>query len=168
MSTWTIALDDAGIHDPQLRADFTRQRSLVARYKRSAYIAVRLLLPRSLGPHLIAAIAFMHHTDNLLDRGPTVQRVDAYTAWEKEVRQALAAGSSENPVLRSLLHTCARHPCLITHVDDFLATAATDLEFAGFDTELDYQRYLDQYSLPAFMMVASLLAPDAGTCQSDQ
>ncbi|MGW5116429.1 phytoene/squalene synthase family protein [Streptomyces noursei] len=161
MSTWTTALDDAGIHDPQLRADFTRQRSLVARYRRPAYIAVRLLLPRSLGPHLIAAIAFMHHTDNLLDHGPTAQRVAAYTAWEKEVRQALATGSSEHPVIRPLLHTSARHPDLLGHVEDFLATAITDLEFTGFATELDYQHYLDQYSLPAFMLVASLLAPDA-------
>jgi len=41
MSMWTTRLDAAGIHDPQLREDFTRQRSLVARYKRAAYIADR-------------------------------------------------------------------------------------------------------------------------------
>ena len=70
MGMWANRLDAAGIHDPQLRDDFTRQRSLVARYKRAAYLAVLLLLPRPLAPHMIAATAFMHHTDNLLDHGP--------------------------------------------------------------------------------------------------
>ncbi|MFI2187400.1 squalene/phytoene synthase family protein [Streptomyces sioyaensis] len=159
MSMWTTRLDAAGIHDPQLREDFTRQRSLVARYKRAAYIAVLLLLPRPLAPHLIAATAFMHHTDNLLDHGPLPQRAAAYTAWEKEVNEAIATGASDHPVIRPLLHTGACHPRFLGHVEDFLRTAATDLEFTGFATESDYQRYLDAYSLPAFMLVAGLLVP---------
>ncbi|WP_329149395.1 MULTISPECIES: squalene/phytoene synthase family protein [unclassified Streptomyces] len=159
MSMWATRLDAAGIHDPQLRDDFTQQRSLVARYKRAAYLAVLLLLPRPLAPHMIAATAFMHHTDNLLDHGPLPQRAAACTAWENEVNQALATGVSDHPVIRPLLHTGARHPRLLGHVQDFLRTAATDLEFTGFATESDYQRYLDHYSLPAFMLVACLLAP---------
>lgn len=158
-SMWTTRLDAAGIHDPQLRDDFTRQRSLVARYKPAAYLAVLLLLPRPLAPHMIAATAFMHHTDNLLDHGPLPERAAAYTAWEKEVRQALVTGVSDHPVIRPLLHTGARHPRLLGHVREFLDTAATDLEFTGFATESDYQRYLDHYSLPAFLLVACLLAP---------
>ncbi|MFI9076148.1 squalene/phytoene synthase family protein [Streptomyces sioyaensis] len=159
MSMWTTRLDAAGIHDPQLREDFTRQRSRVARYKRAAYIAVLLLLPRPLAPHLIAATAFMHHTDNLLDHGPLPQRAAAYTAWEKEVNEAIATGASDHPLIRPLLHTGACHPRFLGHVRDFLRTASTDLEFTGFATESDYQRYLDAYSLPAFMLVAGLLAP---------
>ncbi|MFD5733779.1 squalene/phytoene synthase family protein [Streptomyces sioyaensis] len=159
MSMWTTRLDAAGIHDPQLREDFTRQRSLVARYKRAAYIAVLLLLPRPLAPHLIAATAFMHHTDNLLDHGPLPQRAAAYTAWEKEVNEAIATGASDHPLIRPLLHTGACHPRFLGHVRDFLRTASTDLEFTGFATESDYQRYLDAYSLPAFMLVAGLLVP---------
>ncbi|MFJ9409215.1 squalene/phytoene synthase family protein [Streptomyces sp. NPDC101393] len=159
MSMWTTRLDAAGIHDPQLRDDFTRQRALVARYKRAAYTAVLLLLPRPLAPHLIAAIAFMHHTDNLLDHGPPAERAAAYAAWEQEATQALATGSSDHPVLRPLLHAGSRHPRLLGHAGDFLRTAVTDLEFTGFVTESDYQRYLDRYSLPAFLLVACLLVP---------
>ncbi|WP_432097027.1 squalene/phytoene synthase family protein [Streptomyces sp. bgisy100] len=159
MSMWTTRLDAAGIHDPQLRDDFTRQRSSVARYKRAAYTAALLLLPRPLAPHLIAVVAFMHHTDNLLDHGPLPQRAAAYAAWEQEVGRALAAGSSDHPVLRPILHTGARHPQLLDRVADFLRTAVTDLEFKGFATESEYQRYVDQYSLPAFMLVACLLVP---------
>ncbi|WP_043267757.1 squalene/phytoene synthase family protein [Streptomyces sp. CT34] len=159
MSTWTTMLDAAGVHDPQLREDFTRQRSLVARYRRASYVAVRLLLPRPLVPHVIAAVAFMHHTDNLLDHGPVAERRDAYTAWEEAVRKALASGTADHPVIRPLLHACAHHPQLPCHVADFLSTAPTDLEFTGFTTESDYQRYLDDYSLPAFLLVACLLTP---------
>lgn len=159
MSMWTTRLDAAGIQDPQLRDDFTQQRSLVARYKRAAYTAVLLLLPPPLAPHMIAATAFMHHTDNLLDHGPLRQRAAAYAAWEEEVTQALATGTSDHPVLRPLLHTGARHPRLLGHIKDFLRTAATDLEFTGFATESDYQHYLDRYSLPAFMLIACLLVP---------
>ncbi|QHC24517.1 phytoene/squalene synthase family protein [Streptomyces sp. GS7] len=159
MSTWTTMLDAAGVQDPQLRDDFTQQRSLVARYRRASYVAVRLLLPRPLVPHVIAAVAFMHHTDNLLDHGPAAERRDAYTAWEESVRKALATGTGDHPVIRPLLHTAAQHPQLTGHVEDFLAAATTDLEFTGFATESDYQRYLDEYSLPAFLMVACLLAP---------
>ncbi|WP_433857148.1 squalene/phytoene synthase family protein [Streptomyces kronopolitis] len=156
---WATRLDAAGIHDPRLRDDFTRQRARVARYKPAAYLAVLLLLPRPLAPHVIAATAFMHHTDNLLDHGPLPERAAAYAAWEKEVHQALATGVSDHPVIRPLLHTGTRHPRLLGHVRDFLNTAVTDLEFTGFATESDYQRYLDDYSLPAFLLVACLLAP---------
>ncbi|MFJ4528409.1 squalene/phytoene synthase family protein [Streptomyces sp. SID8375] len=159
MSIWTSRLDAAGIHDPRMRDDFTRQRAVVARYKRAAYAAVLLLLPRPLAPHVIAAVAFMHHTDNLLDQGPLPQRAAAYAAWEKEVNQALATGTSDHPVIRPLLHTGACHPRLLVHAKDFLRTATTELEFTGFATESDYQRYLDEYSLPAFLLVAGLLVP---------
>ncbi|WP_189302909.1 phytoene/squalene synthase family protein [Streptomyces albospinus] len=159
MSTWTTTLDAAGIQDPQLREDFTRQRSLVARYRRASYVAVRLLLPRPLVPHVIAAVAFMHHTDNLLDHGPAAERRDAYTAWEEAVRNALVTGTSDHPVIRPLLHACTHHSRLRGCVEDFLSTATIDLEFTGFTTESDYQRYLDQYSLPAFLLVACLLTP---------
>jgi phytoene synthase len=158
---WNATLDAAGIRSRQLRDDFTRQRKLVARYKPHAYVAARLLLPRPLTPHVIASIAFMHHTDNLLDSGPRNERAAAYALWEKEVREALATGHSSHPVIRPLLHTIAAHPRLRQHIEDFLATATTDLDFTGFATEADYQHYIDRYSLPAFMLIACLLAPVA-------
>ncbi|GGX97097.1 phytoene/squalene synthase family protein [Streptomyces hiroshimensis] len=159
-STWDKALDAAGVHDRQLRDDYTRQRALVARYRRHAYVAVRLLLPGAAVPHVIAMTAFMHHTDNVLDGGSTLaERASAYTVWEKDVREALATGRADHPVIRPVLHTVAARPGLAAAVEAFLGAAVTDLDFTGFATEGDYQDYVDAYSLPAFMLVADLLDP---------
>ncbi|MEU7136092.1 squalene/phytoene synthase family protein [Streptomyces sp. NPDC046261] len=170
MHAWDRTLTLAGIHDKRLRADYTRQRALVSAYRRHAYVAVRLLLPPALVPHVIAATAFMHHTDTLLDEGGGPANGagggDAYAAWEKEVRDGLATGQSGHPVLRPLLHTASRHPRLRDHVQEFLAGAPLDRDFTGFTDEAEYGRYVDAYSLPAFMLIACLLldpAADAGT-----
>jgi 15-cis-phytoene synthase len=162
MSMWKRALDAAGIGDPALREDYTRQKAEVTRFKRSASLAVRLLLPPRLVPHVIAATAFMHHGDDLLDSGPREERAAAYGHWEKRVRDALATGGGDDPLLGALAHTAAAHPRLRTAVDEYLATARADLDFTGFATGADHQRYVDAYSLPAFMLVACLLAPADG------
>ncbi|WP_338933072.1 squalene/phytoene synthase family protein [Streptomyces netropsis] len=163
MHTWDRTLTAAGIGDPRLRADYTRQRDRVSAYRRHAYVAVRLLLPPALVPHVIAATAFMHHTDTLLDASPGGTRTeDSCIVWEKRVREGLATGNSGDPVLRPLLHTVSVHPRLRGHVEDFLAGAPVDRDFTGFSDEADYQRYVDAYSLPAFMLIACLLlSPDA-------
>ncbi len=109
---------------------------------------------------MVAATAVMHHGDNLLDTGPKAQRVAAWASWEQDVRKALDSGMSDDPLIRTLLHTTAAHPRLRQVVEEYLSTAPAELEFAGFATEADYQAYVDAYSLPAFMLVASLLGPD--------
>ncbi|MFD0574485.1 phytoene/squalene synthase family protein [Kitasatospora gansuensis] len=160
MGRWERALDAAGVHDPGLRADYGRQRQQVAAYKREVAVATGLLLPAALVPHVIAAAAFMHRTDTLLDSGPAADRRAASARWERKVSESLAAGRSDNPEIRPLLHSVEAHPGLRDRVVDYLAAATADLEFAGFATEDDYQRYVDGYSLPAFMVVATLLGPD--------
>jgi phytoene synthase len=160
MSAWHQALDAAGIREPGLREDYTRQRELAARFKRSAYLAARMLLPRPLFPHVVAATAFMHHSDNVLDSGPQDGRAAAYAKWEKLVREGLAGGDARHPVIRPLLHTITAYPQVRARVEDYLLTARADLDFTGFATEADHQAYIDQYSLPAFMPVACLLAPE--------
>ncbi|MFI9582619.1 phytoene/squalene synthase family protein [Streptomyces sp. NPDC052236] len=154
---WGRALDAAGIDTVALRGDYTRQRILVARYRPSAYLATRLLVARHLLPHLLTVTAFMHRTDSLLDSGPEAGRAAAFAHWEKQVREGVSTGADDHPDIRPLVHTIAAHPPLRTRVLDFLAAAPTDLDFAGFATEADYQSYLDAYALPAFMLIAGLL-----------
>jgi 15-cis-phytoene synthase len=163
MGGWKAALDAAGVEDPALRADYTRARETSARFRRSAHLAARLLLPRELFAHVVAATAFMHHGDNLLDSGAAPERAAAYGRWEREVRAGLDTGASEDPVVRPLLHTITAHPPLRGYAEAYLDTARTDLDFTGFATEADYQDYVDRYSLPAFMLVACLLAPREDT-----
>ncbi|WP_417198860.1 squalene/phytoene synthase family protein [Streptomyces stelliscabiei] len=163
MSTWKQSLDAAGVREPESRRDYDRQRDLVARARRTSYLAARLLLPRALLPHVVAATAMMHHSDDLLDTGPKQSRVSAWASWEREVREALETGVSTDPLIRALLNSAAARPELRVAVERYLDTATVDLEFTGFATEADYQAYVDAYSLPAFMLVASLLGPRATT-----
>ncbi|MEU1150919.1 squalene/phytoene synthase family protein [Streptomyces sp. NPDC005863] len=162
MSSWDAALDAAGVRGGQLRADFSRQRRVVSRYRFAQYAAVRLLLPGAVVPHVVAATAFMHHTDHLLDQGGSLEeRSAAYEWWVKQVRQALVTGRSEHGVLRAMSYTCGVFPQLAVLMEEFLGGTVVELDFAGFGTEEDYQRYVEAYSLPAFMVVAHVLAPGA-------
>jgi len=160
MSAWSQSLDAAGIREPELRRDYGAQRESVARFRRASYLATRLLLPKEVLPHVVAATAVMHHGDNLLDSGAKPQRVAAWVSWEQDVRKALDSGASDDPLIRTLLHTTVAYPRLREVVEEYLSTATVELEFAGFTTEADYQAYIDAYSLPAFMLVASLLGPE--------
>ncbi|PWI12797.1 phytoene/squalene synthetase [Streptomyces sp. Act143] len=160
MSAWNDTLDAAGIREPALRRDYTTQRTYVAHYRRASYLAARLLLPKAVLPHVIAATAVMHHGDDLLDTGAKPQRLAAWTSWEQEIRKALDSGVSDDPLIRTLLHTTTAFPRLHEVVERYLCTATAELEFTGFATEADYQAYVDAYVLPAFMLVASLLGPE--------
>ncbi|WP_031224617.1 phytoene/squalene synthase family protein [Streptomyces roseochromogenus] len=160
MRGWKKSLDAAGVREPGLRADYDRQRQLVRRFRRTAYLAARLLLPGPLLPHVVAMTAVMHHGDNVLDTGPLPQREAAWADWEQRVQEALKTGTSDTPLLRALVHTVSARPRLRETVETYLETATAELRFAGFATEADYQAYVDAYSFPAFMLVADLLGPD--------
>jgi phytoene synthase len=161
MNAWKESLDAAEIREPALRRDYDAQRRLVSRFRRTSYLAVHLLLPRPMLPHVVAATAVMHHGDNLLDTGPKTQRAARWASWEQQVRQVLDTGVSADPLLRTLAHTIAAHPRLRRTVEEYLSTATAELEFTGFLDEADYQAYVDAYSLPAFMLVGALLGPEA-------
>ncbi|MFC5661648.1 phytoene/squalene synthase family protein [Kitasatospora misakiensis] len=160
MGRWERALDAAGVRETGLRADYGRQREQVTRYRREVAVAAGLLLPERTVPHVMAAAAFMHRTDTLLDSGPFDRRRAAADRWRQEVTTSLAEGRTDDPELRPLLHSVAARPVLRDRVLDYLAAADADLDFTGFATEEDYQRYVDGYSLPGFMVVAALLGPD--------
>jgi len=160
VNTWKRCLSAAGIREPELRRDYGDGRRLVARFRRSSYLAARLLLPPSVLPHVVAATAVMHHGDNLMDTGPKPQRIAAWASWERQVRKALETGVADHPLIRALLHTVAAYPRLRQAMEEYLSTAEAELEFTGFDSEADYQAYIDAYSLPGFMLLAVLLGPE--------
>ncbi|SEM44864.1 phytoene/squalene synthase family protein [Streptacidiphilus jiangxiensis] len=159
LTRWTRALDAAGVADPALRRDYGAQRRAVLRYRTEAYLAARLLVPPELVPHLVVATAFMHRTDDMLDSGPVALRREAFARWDREVRAALVGGASADPLVRALVHSSAVLPALGGHVTAYLDTALTDLDFAGFADEAEYQAYVDAYSLPAVLVPACVLAP---------
>ncbi|WP_330281072.1 squalene/phytoene synthase family protein [Streptomyces sp. NBC_00588] len=161
MSRWSTALDQCGISDPALRSDYGLQRSAVRRFAPAEYLAVRLLLPPRLHPSVVAAVAFMHETDERIDSGETSARQAALRSWDEQVTAALGqqvrAEQPALPVLRALADTARRHPFMAARVRDFLDGAPTEVAWSGFDTEDAFQAYVDSYSLPALMLTASLL-----------
>lgn len=165
MISWPTALTKAGITDPCLRRAYDDQRRLVRRFALHEYVAVRLLLPAHLHPAVIAAVAYMHATDELIDTGDVNVRMTTLSSWDAETRAALEnSGPPGQGTLLALWDTTHRHPHMATRVRAFLDGAPVEANWTGFETEADFQAYVDSYSLPALMLTASLIAPapDAG------
>ncbi|MEU7072425.1 squalene/phytoene synthase family protein [Streptomyces narbonensis] len=156
---WKRVLDRAGIEEPQLRRDYTQQRRAVRRFATAEYAAARLLLPAPLVPHVVAAVAFMHDTDDRIDRGTWDDRTAALTEWDGLVRKAFAEGDSELPVLRCLVRTAEHHPDVRASVEEFLKGCEREVAWRTIADEAELERYMEQYSLPALMLTACLLAP---------
>ena len=89
MTRWSTALTRAGVREPEMRADYDAQRRVVRRFEPHAYLAARLLLPPRLHAPVVAAVAFMHLTDELIDAGEVDARQEALRAWDGQVTQAL-------------------------------------------------------------------------------
>ncbi|MFG2332363.1 squalene/phytoene synthase family protein [Streptomyces sp. NPDC048604] len=157
---WKRALDRAGAFDARLRRDFTEQRRAVRRFKPAEYAATRLLLPKALLPHVVAAVAFMHETDNRVDSGSRHDRVAAQGEWDGLVRKALDGADTELPVLRCLAHTAERHPALRGHVEEFLRGCEREAEWRAFADDEELAWYVREYSLPALMLTACLISPE--------
>ncbi|MGW3286769.1 squalene/phytoene synthase family protein [Streptomyces sp. NPDC001002] len=161
MIRWSTAQTQAGITDPRLRRTYDAQRTQVRRFARHEYIATRLLLPSRLHPPVVAAVAYMHATDELIDTGAVRDRHAALRVWEADTVAALDGDEPPgNGTLSALRDTVDRHPHLAARVRTFLDGAPVEASWTGFDTEADFQAYVDGYALPALMLTASLIAPD--------
>ncbi|MGA5192865.1 squalene/phytoene synthase family protein [Streptomyces exfoliatus] len=156
---WKRTLDRAGVGEPRLRRDYTRQRRAVRRYRTAEYAAARLLLPAALLPHVVAAVSFMHDTDDRIDRGTPDERVTALAQWDVLVRKAFAEGRSGLPVLRCLVRTAECHPDVRTYVDEFLRGCEREVAWRTITDDEELEQYVREYSLPALMLTACLLAP---------
>ncbi|MEU9298207.1 squalene/phytoene synthase family protein [Streptomyces sp. NPDC048266] len=156
---WKRALDRAGVSERRLRRDYTDQRRQVRRYRTAEYAAARLLLPAALLPHVVAAVAFMHDTDDRIDRGAPQERAAALAEWDALVRKAFDEGDSGLPALRCLVHTAAQHPDVRAYVDQFLQGCEREVAWRSIADDEELGEYVREYCLPALMLTACLLAP---------
>ncbi|WP_432084713.1 squalene/phytoene synthase family protein [Streptomyces sp. bgisy095] len=157
---WERVLDRAGIREPEARRGYTAQRRAVRRFAPAEYTAARLLLPAPLQPDVVVLVAFMHETDDRIDRGDLPEREGALRRWRALTDEALATGASPHPVLRALAWAVDRHPVLRARVRAFLDGAALEVAWERFGTEAEVERYVEGYSLPALMLSMGLLVPD--------
>ncbi|KAA0939259.1 squalene/phytoene synthase family protein [Streptomyces apricus] len=161
MRTWRRSLEAAGVSQGALRGDYGEVARFMRRREPAGYLAVRLLVPAAHQPHALAGYAFASYTDDLCDRGTVQERVLRYDDWSAQVRTALASGGAGHPLLRAFLHTAADRGLPHRWIESYLDGARIDLDFTGFATEDDYQRYVERLTWP-FLMITTGLAHQGG------
>lgn len=154
MRSWRRCLAAAGVRGEAVRADYSAAARYLQRKESGSWILHRVLVPPEGQPHTVVTTALVRHTDDLSDSGPVEGRIQRFDEWAAQVQSALDTGSSGHPLLRAYLHSADRLNLSRKWVDAYVAGSRTDLEFAGFANEADYQRYIDIVDLPVFMFTS--------------
>ncbi|QRP42667.1 phytoene/squalene synthase family protein [Amycolatopsis sp. FDAARGOS 1241] len=155
-------LDAAGIHDPALRSAYQRCRTVNARHGRTYFLATRLLSPAQ-RPPVHALYGFARRLDDIVDKpagGATPATITAeLDAVERDFFSALAARHSDDPLLASVIDTCARYEIATRHFRAFFRSMRMDL------TVTDYPRRsaLDEYVHGSAEVIGLQVLPVLGT-----
>ncbi|WP_410539674.1 phytoene/squalene synthase family protein [Streptomyces sp. KL2] len=138
-------LDAAGVHDPALRAAYTRCRELNSRHGRTYFLATRLLTPRQ-RPAVHALYGFARWADDIVDDlDPALspeQRARALAELDGDLRRALRTGRGEHPVIAALADTAARYAIDPAHFGDFMRSMGMDLHTTEYPTLDDLRVYM--------------------------
>jgi 15-cis-phytoene synthase len=143
-------LDAAGITEPALRASYTRCRELNAAHGRTYFLATRLLPPAQ-RPAIHALYGLARYADDIVDdlsdTRPWPQRVAELEALAAQLRDGLARGSSDHPVLAAPVHTAVRYRIDPQHFTDFIVSMQMDRPveqggLAGYRTFDELARYV--------------------------
>ncbi|MGH3835677.1 MAG: phytoene/squalene synthase family protein [Pseudonocardiaceae bacterium] len=143
-------LDAAGIIEPELRASYTRCRELNVVHGRTYFLATRLLPPVA-RPAIHALYGLARYADeivdDLADTRPWPQRLAELDTLAQQLRDGLARGSSDHPVLAAPVHTAIRYRIDPRHFADFMVSMRMDRPVgeggvAGYRTFDELARYV--------------------------
>lgn len=138
-------LDAAGIHDPELRAAYTRCRGLNARHGRTYFLATRLL-PVDRRPAVHALYGFARWADDIVDDLDSTatpgERARALLSLEAQLAAGLRQGRVTEPVIRALADTAGRYGIDHRHFTDFLSSMRSDLTVGGYASYEELGRYM--------------------------
>ncbi|MGH4012576.1 MAG: phytoene/squalene synthase family protein [Pseudonocardiaceae bacterium] len=143
-------LDAAGITEPALRASYTRCRELNAAHGRTYFLATRLLPPAS-RPAIHALYGLARYADEIVDdlsdTRPWPQRLAELDALSDELREGLARGRCQHPILAASVHTAVRYRIDPQHFIDFMAAMRMDRPVeqggvSGYQTFEELARYV--------------------------
>ncbi|MBW1602035.1 phytoene/squalene synthase family protein [Streptomyces sp. JJ66] len=155
----------AGVHDPVLRAAYERCRRVNARGGATYFLATRLLTPCR-RPAVHALYGFARHADDIVDdvegvpgQADTAARTRALDALDATVRQALATGRSDHPLLAALADTAARYRIEPAHFTDFMHSMRMDLHI----TDYPSWQALRTYTHGSAAVIGLQLLPVLGT-----
>ena len=151
MSTSTVTLDES----------YARCRELNKRYGTTYYWSTKVL-PRVKQHHVWALYAFCRYADDIVDDlGPVSveRRADALADFGNRFFLDLAAGRSDDPVLKAVVHTVKAFDIDTDCFRRFLRSMTMDLTVATYETWDDLLVYMDGSAAVIGEMMLPILEP---------
>lgn len=175
----SVARGVDGAPSPTLEASYARCRELSRRHGTTYHLAT-YALPRIKRHHVWALYALCRHADDIVDDiGPCEDRSDRQTddrsgdgtdvaaraaalaAFAERFRADLAAGHSEDPILRAVVHTVRAFGQPVSAFDRFFHAMEMDLSVASYDTWDDLVGYMDGSAAVIGELMLPILEPAA-------
>ena len=150
------ALDAAGVASPLSRRGYRRAALSVLRTDPQHYVAIRLLIPGWMQPHLVAAYWFAQAADGIADGGAARDRLDRFDAW---VRTAGPDSTRERPgtppaaFWRTVETTGMPGRRVQNLLDGLRADAAAATQVLDED---GLRRYVERVSLPYLLLLVGV------------
>jgi 15-cis-phytoene synthase len=146
---------------PTLAASYRDCRELNRRHGTTYYWS-SLVLPRVVRHHVWALYAFCRYADDIVDDlgdTPIAEREQALTAYGDRFFADLAAGRSDHPVLRAVVHTVRAYGHDPDVFRRFLRSMAMDLSLDRYATWDELLEYMDGSAAVVGEMMLPLLEP---------
>jgi len=128
----------------------------------TTYFGASLLLPKVKRHHVWALYGFCRYADEIVDAtewDSTVQRATALESLGWRFRRDLAAGRSDDPVLKAVVHTVRAFDIDHDLFDRFLTSMTMDLTVTSYATWADLQHYMDGSASVIGEMMLPILEP---------
>jgi phytoene synthase len=151
VSTTTVTLDES----------YARCKELNKRYGTTYYWSTKVL-PRVKQHHVWALYAFCRYADDIVDDlGPVSveRRADALADFGNRFFLDLAAGRSDDPVLKAVVHTVKAFDIDPDCFQRFLRSMTMDLTVATYETWDDLLVYMDGSAAVIGEMMLPILEP---------
>ena len=144
-----------------LEESYARCRQLNKRHGTTYYWATKLLPPVK-RHHVHALYGFCRYADDIVDDmgpAPVAERERALTDFGDRFFADLAAGGSDDPVLKAVVHTVRAFDVDPECFRRFLASMTMDLDVATYSTYADLEEYMDGSAAVIGEMVLPILEP---------
>ena len=150
-----------GLPPVTLDESYARCRALAKRHGTSYYWAT-MALPRFKRHHVWALYAFCRCADDIVDETGTAtvaERAEALAAFGRQFHADLAAGGSEHPVLKAVVHTVRAFGIDPDCFRRFLRSMEMDLSVASYRSWDDLLVYMDGSAAVIGEMMLPILEP---------
>lgn len=144
-----------------LDESYARCRELNKRYGTTYYWSTKVL-PRVKQHHVWALYGFCRYADDIVDDmgpAPVEQRAKALADFGDRFFADVAAGASDDPVLKAVVHTVKAFDIDLDCFRRFLRSMTMDLTVATYDTWDDLRGYMDGSAAVIGEMMLPILEP---------